>query len=218
MKKIMFLIAASVLTAATMSAQQKGDMYISGSVMLSGGNAKQEVTMSSTTNTTDIPLTFNLGIVPSFGYFVADNFEVNLALGYTLTKDYRRTDADNNKLYDNDNLFTIMPGVNYYLKLADRLYYVPGFSLGIGFGSRVSDIDVNTTENTPYTNFDLNLSLLTFEFRPADFLGVTFNAGDFSYSLTSTKESGDGVTTVRTVNDVDLGLNLGASIGLKYYF
>lgn len=214
----MFLIAALGLTAATMSAQQKGDMYISGSVMLSGGNTKQEVTVSSTTNTTDIPLTFNLGIVPSFGYFVADNFEVNLALGYNLIKDYHRTDADNNKLYNNDNLFTIRPGVNYYLKLADKLWYVPGLSLGIGFGSYVSDIDVNTTEKTPYTNFGLSLSLLTFEFRPADFLGVTFNAGDFSYNLTSTKESESGTTRVETTNNVDLGLNLGASIGLKYYF
>ena len=82
----------------------------------------------------------------------------------------------------------------------------------------ISFRSVNTTEKTPYTNFGLSLSLLTFEFRPADFLGVTFNAGDFSYNLTSTKESESGTTRVETTNNVDLGLTLGASIGLKYYF
>ena len=68
MKKIILMIAA--LTAGlTMAAQQKGEMSVTGTLLLSGGSTKVEMSASGSTQTSKStnPFAFNLGA--GFGYF-----------------------------------------------------------------------------------------------------------------------------------------------------
>lgn len=217
-------VLAAILSVGTaLSAQNKGDMYISGSLGISGGNTTSSVTAGSQTTKIKDPSSFTFQIEPQFGYFVMDRLEVNLSIGYSLTRSEpnRNSTADKN-FYDFTNLFTIAPGVSYYLPVCDRLWYTPAFQIGVGFGSYKSQLDASTTEKSGLTTFGMALSILKFEFRPCDHLGIALSAGDLSYTLTHRKyEDTINDATVKTVSNnssVDLGLNLGTSIAFRYYF
>lgn len=221
MKKVL-IIAVALFVAISGHAQKKGDMYLSGTFEISGGNTNSSSTVSGQTTSTVRPSTLNFGIAPQFGYFFADNIEVNLALGYDLTKTFNSMDANDNKLFTREGIFFIRPGVSYYIKLTDKLYYTPAFSLGIGFGSETEDVSVNTTRKSGLTRVDISLSLLSFEFQPCEHLGIVFSAGDFGYQFTNTKQTnanGNTSTTTSTKrNNVAFGINLSTAIGFKYYF
>lgn len=222
MKKLLFLIVAAVLPVV-MSAQNKGDMYISGSLGIDGGNKSSSVSLGGTKTTTKAPAAFSFQIEPSFGYFVIDRLEVNLALGYDLAKSTpNQYSTANDNLFDFTNLFTIAPGVSYYIPICDKFWYVPGVALSVGFGNYKTQVAVNATEKRNLTTFGIGVSLLSFEFRPCEHLGIRFSAGDLSYKLSHTKydASQNGNTATYTVNSnsVGLGINLGTTIGFKYYF
>lgn len=217
------VLAAILSAGAVLSAQNKGDMYISGALGISGGNTSTSVSAGSQTTKTKDPSSFTFQIEPQFGYFVLDRLEVNLSIGYSLTRSEPNSNSTSDKnFYDFTNLFTIAPGVSYYLPVCDRLWYTPAFQIGVGFGNYKSQLNASTTEKAGLTTFGLGLSLLKFEFRPCDHLGIALSAGDLSYTLTHTKyEDTINDSTVKTVsntNSVDLGLNLGTSIAFKYYF
>lgn len=215
------ICAAAVLFSVAAFAEGKGSVYLSGSISLSGGNTNTSTVTSGQVTSTPKPATFNLGIAPQVGYFVTDNIDINLALKYDFTKSYIGSSADN-KLFRKENIFMIEPGINYYVKISDRLYYVPGLSLGVGFGRNTEDLTADTSRKSGVTELELSLKLLTFEFRAADHFGIMLSAGDFSYDFnknSNTTASGNSSTTTNTMeNTVGLGLNLGTSIGLRYYF
>lgn len=221
MKKVIVFIAA-ILAAICLNAQEKGDMYISGIFNVSGGNTKTSTTVLNQTTSNVRPSVLNFGIAPQFGYFIIDNFEVNFAVGYDLTKSYTGSDAEDNKLFIRENLFSLRPGISYYFKLSDKFYYVPAFSVGIGFGNKSEDINVNTTEKNGVTNVDLTLSLLSFELQPTKHLGIILRAGDFGYNFSKEKDtdSTGNTSTVTNItkNSVSLGINLSTTIGFRYYF
>lgn len=228
MKKLLFVIAAAAMSLAV-SAQNKGDMYVSGSMSISGGNSKSSVTAGNSTTDFISPNAMNFTFIPEFGYFVMDRLDVHLGLGYSLSREANnvgRVNAgtDEDFLFDYTNLFQIAPGVRYYFTVCDRLYYTPGLDLALGFGNYKTQVDKNTTEKSSLTTFGLSLSLARFEFRPCEHLGVTLSAGDLTYLMTRTKAEEavpGGETTVvtrQTDNSVNFGLNLGAEIGFRYYF
>ena len=220
MKKLIVLIAASFIGLCA-SAQNKGDMYISGSLSINGGNSSSKVDFNNNTTKTKEPGDFTFSIAPQFGYFVIDNLEVNIGLEYSLSKKYLETENDTN-LWANTNLFAITPGVKYYVKICDKFYYTPGAKLSFGFGSTKTQVSPDTTVKTPIFAFGLNLSALAFEFQPCEHLGIMFEAGslDYTFAKVTKKDTVDN-TTIKTTgitNNVNFGLNLGASIGFKYYF
>lgn len=222
MKKVFFLIIAALLPLCV-SAQQKGDMYISGSLALNGGNASASATIDGTRTTVKNPSAFNFQIVPEFGIFVVDRLQVNVGLGYSLTRlEPNKHSTDSENFYDFTNLFVISPGVSYYVPVCDKLYYTPGLSLGVGFGNDKTQLSSSVVEKNPVTTFGISLSFLEFEFRPCEHLGISLSAGDLNYTYlhTSYKEVDEdkSVKYSSNTNSVSLGLNLGATVGFKYYF
>lgn len=222
MKKTLLTIALAGLSLA-LSAQQKGDMYVEGSLGITGGSTTASAKAGNETIKTTEPSALDFQIAAQYGYFVIDRLAVNLSLGYSLSRSTpnRNSTADRN-FYDFDNLFTIAPGVNYYFQLGEKIWYNPGAYLSVGFGNHKSQIDSTTSEKQGLTAFGFGLSLISFELRPCDHLGISLKAGDLTYTMRNTKVTetvaGTTVTTSTTDNSVDLGLNLGASIGFRYYF
>ena len=96
MKK--FLLSAALIAAATfsLSAQEKGDMAVGGTLGVSGG-------VESETSNAQFELS------PQFSYFVIDNLELSAGLKYTLDA------VEKNTL--NVAMFTV--GANYYLPLVN---------------------------------------------------------------------------------------------------
>ncbi len=215
------MIAA--LLPFVVSAQQKGDMYISGSLSLSGGSTSASASVQGTRTTVREPSAFSFQIIPEYGIFVMDRLQVNIGVGYSLTRsEPNKHSTDSENYYDYTNLFVISPGVSYYVPVCDKLYYTPGLSLGVGFGNEKSQLKSDLIEKNPLTSFGISLSFLEFEFRPCSHLGISLSAGELNYTyLHSTYKEVDNGETVKyssNSNSVSFGLNLGAKIGFKYYF
>lgn len=211
MKRIAIVCALlCILGVTALNAQNQGDMYISGSIGMAGNSTK--VTAENTT--VKSPGGFQMSITPQFGYFIIDNLELHLGLGYSFTKE-----PDDDKSSTNTSLFVINPGVNYYLPIVEnKFFYTPGLDLGIGFGAQNYIDDTSKEKLYGVTNFYVSLSLLSFEYRPVQNFGISFRAGDLTYSLMSYKQTLGNETVKTAVNNFNFGINLGASIGFRYYF
>ena len=198
------------LGVTALSAQNQGDMYISGSIGMNGSSSK----LTAGNTTVKSPGGFQMSITPQFGYFIIDNLELHLGLGYSFTKE-----PDDDKSSTNTSLFVINPGVNYYLPIVEnKFFYTPGLDLGIGFGAQNYIDDTSKEKLYGVTNFYVSLSLLSFEYRPVQNFGISFRAGDLTYSLMAYKQTSGNTTVKRTVNNFNFGINLGASLGFRYYF
>ena len=222
MKKILFF-AAAMFAAVALSAQEKGDMYISGTFDVSTGNTVQ----AQGTTTVKTPGATTFGIAPEFGIFVVDGLEVNVGVGYSLYKQQNNPDAVNidptvKPLYDNTNTFGIRAGLNYHVKICDMFYWAPGVKFLLDFGSTTRQASVSETSKLrSNTDFTFRVSMLKFEFRPGQHFGIAFEAGNLDYTTSTTKTPDPLDNTKETkkrINSFDWELNYGAQIGFKYYF
>lgn len=169
----------------SISAQTKGEMYAGSSLGI--GTTSLISKGNSATG-----VTFN--IAPEFGYFVADNFKVGATVAYGVESSGTTT-----------HTIQIMPNLAYYVRLCDKFYYTPGLS--VGFTCGISD-------GISMPGFGLGLSLGSFEFRPTEKLGVSFNVLSFEYALLTYRSDYVNVN----MNGIDFRLGTTPSIGLKYYF
>jgi hypothetical protein len=231
MKRIVISILAVVFAAMSVSAQNKGDMYVSGILNLglnSSGSTVRSSYKSDWEIETETVNGFNFGISPKFGYFVADNFEVNVALRYNYgleshPESYKDSDGnkDNNKLNYNNNTFMVAPGISYYFPIiSEKLYYVPSFGLGIGAtGGSIKYIGGNNRTDKIKSSFAFGffLDFLSFEYKMSAKMALTANIGGLSYTMATRSETKDEVKTAVTNNIVDFGFDK-VSLGFKYYF
>lgn len=189
MKK--FLLSAALIAAATfsLSAQEKGDMAVGGTLGVSGG-------VESETSNAQFELS------PQFSYFVIDNLELSAGLKYTLDA------VEKNTL--NVAMFTV--GANYYLPLVKgKLFYTPGVQFGFGGGSQNVDFGGEKVIGKLPFAFGFSADLGKFEFKALDCLGVTLNALDFTVLYLTTEAK-------TAVTNFTAGFNYGMSVGVKYYF
>ena len=195
MKRIAIVCALMCIIGSTvMSAQNKGDMYISGSISMSGSSSKVALNSTSVKE----PGGFMMSIAPQFGYFIIDNLELHLGLGYSFTKE-----PDDDKSSTNTE---------------NKFFYTPGLDLGIGFGAQNYIDDTSKEKLFGVTNFYISLSLLSFEYRPVHNFGISFRAGDLTYSLMQYKQTVGDETMKVSNNNFNFGLNLSTSLGFRYYF
>lgn len=222
MKKIL-VFAAAMFAAVALSAQEKGDMYISGTFNVSTGNTVE----AQGTTTVKTPGVTRFGIAPEFGIFVIDGLEVNVGVGYSLEKKQNNLDAvyidpTVKPLYDNTNMFGIRAGLNYHVKICDMFYWAPGVKFLLDFGSTRSQVSVSETSKLgSNTDFTFRVSMLKFEFRPGQHFGIAFEAGNLDYTTSTVKEPDpiDNTKEYKTRNNnFNWNLNYGAQIGFKYYF
>lgn len=222
MKKIL-VFAAAMFAAVALSAQEKGDMYISGTFDVSTGNTVQ----AQGTTTVKTPGATTFGIAPEFGIFVIDGLEVNVGVGYSLYKEQNNSfevsqDPTVKPLYDNKNTFGIRAGLNYHVKICDMFYWAPGVKFLLDFGSTTRQASVSETSKLrSNTDFTFRVSMLKFEFRPGQHFGISFEAGNLDYATSTTKTPDPLDNTKETKvrrNNFNWELNYGAQIGFKYYF
>ena len=221
MKKIILMIAA--LTAGlTMAAQQKGEMSVTGTLLLSGGSTKVEMSASGSTQTskTTNPFAFNLGA--GFGYFIMDNVEVSLGLYYGLDREKNSYSTQDTNFYDSASSFTIKPEVAYYIPLgSDTFFWKPAFQLGFAFNSAKEQVNKETTNKLkqPF-GFTLGLDILAFEIKPWEHLAFDFSIGGLFYNNESLKTDTAGVTSKAVSHNITFGFNnvFSPTLGVKYIF
>lgn len=209
MKKLL-LISFLVVLSVSLFAQQKGDFVVSGSLSWISKSSKLTYDSSSETYKGDR----EFRIIPEFNYFVADKFSVGLGIGYWLTKERNNNSVDE-ELFNKTGRFFIQPVAKYYVSLGEKFYYVPTFYIGFAVGKYKEELTDSKTEDMDLASFYTGLSLLSFEFKPTDRIGITFRTGDLSYQTDTYKVDSDNKLTDRNFG---LELNLGASVGFNYYF
>lgn len=216
MKKVFIIAIAAIAASLTASAQKKGDMYISATLDLKTSSSVQASGNSSVKESGGL----NFGFSPEFGIFLIDRLELNVGLGYEMSKVPNGGKTENQTdLFDIDNIFNIGAGLNYHFRVADKLSYAPGVKFLVGFGGAQSQVSASEVEQAyKNTSFTLRLSLMKFEFRPAEHFAMTFEAGSLDFNTdTKTRNVGNTISEER-VNTFGLGLNIGAEIGFKCYF
>lgn len=192
MKKIVISVLAIFAVATTLSAQNKGDMYLGGHL----GIATTSITIDSIgQNSTQFTLT------PEYGYFVAKNFRIGATLSYGFTTSGLKTGDTTATMHT----ISINPNIAYYIRVMNSFYYTPGLEVGFVCG---------VAGGQALPGFGLGLSLGSFEFRPSSKLGLSLNILSFNYMMLNYKNSG----TKFNVNGVNFRLGMTPSIGVKYYF
>lgn len=209
MKKLL-LISFLVVLSVSLFAQQEGDFVVSGSFSWISKSSKLTYDSSSETYKGDR----EFRIIPEFNYFIADKFSVGLGIGYWLNKE-RNNNSDEDELFNKTGRFFIQPVAKYYVSLGEKFYYVPSFYIGFAVGKYKEEVTERITEELDLFSFYTGLSLLSFEFKPIDRIGITFKTGDLSYRTDTYKVDSDNKQTNRNFG---LELNLGASVGFNYYF
>lgn len=226
MKKALLSLAVLAMSTAALPAQEKGDFTVGGFIGVSGGTSATTTSYQNNSNTTKTPEITSLGFAPQFSYFVIDNLELSAGLEYDMSKEFY--DVDNGKNYfstTNIAMFTI--GANYYIPIVkDLLFYTPGVQFGFGGGSIITpaqNTDPNSnaaysgTESTslPFA-FGFSADLGKFEFKPVEFLGISFNLLDFTVLYNTVKTPVPDYSISMT--NFTAGFDYGMSVGVKYYF
>lgn len=226
MKKALLSLAVLAMSTAALPAQEKGDFTVGGFIGVSGGTSATTTSYQNNSNTTKTPEITSLGFAPQFSYFVIDNLELSAGLEYDMSKEFYG--VDNGKNYfrtTNIAMFTI--GANYYIPIVkDLLFYTPGVQFGFGGGSfiepaRNTDPNSNAaysgTETTslPFA-FGFSADLGKFEFKPVEFIGISFNLLDFTVLYNTVKTPVPDYSMSMT--NFTAGFDYGMSVGVKYYF
>lgn len=226
MKKALLSLAVLAMSTAALPAQEKGDFTVGGFIGVSGGTSATTTSYQNNSNTTKTPEITSLGFAPQFSYFVIDNLELSAGLEYDMSKEIY--DVDNGKNYfstTNIAMFTI--GANYYIPIVKGLlFYTPGVQFGFGGGSIITpahntdpnnNAEYSGTETTslPFA-FGFSADLGKFEFKPVEFLGISFNLLDFTVLYNTEKTPVPDYS--RSMTDFTAGFDYGMSVGVKYYF
>ena len=170
MKRIIFCLIVVLSFHFTSHAQQKGEMHFGGNL---GININSAASGGISANS------FGLNIIPEFGYFVTDNLKLGVSLGYGYSS--------------SSHALTIMPNLNYYVRLCDNIYYTPGIEFGFCYTSGT-------------TGFGLGLQLFGIEIKPNSNWGIAINLISLNYLKLS------------SINNVSFDLSYNPSIGFHYYF
>lgn len=209
MKKLLLLAVAVVFTTS-LFAQQKGDVVVSGTFGFQTTSNKTKVGSTSTKEKGDR----SFQLMPEIRYFFDDNFSAGLGIGYSLLKSPNGNGDDGDELFDKMGLFMLEPHVGYHLELSSKFYYTPRFYVGFGFGKYKSEEGGGTSSESNVSTINIGLSVLSFEFKPCEKIGMLFSAGNLEYSMLSEKID-DYKDKSKSFG---LNLNMGATIGFNYYF
>ena len=189
MKKLLIALAA-LFTCVALSAQTKGEKYIAVSAGASFGSETVTAHSASYTNTEKNPLASNLSAMGEFGYFVADNVRLALAVGVPFTSSPKSKTEDNIWLLNNTIGIQINPNIAYYVKLANNFYYTPEIGFSYEFGSYKEEMTGSVSMNLKYNGWDVYANILSLEFRVSKKLAIGANVGNISYASLKITEKG----------------------------
>lgn len=222
MNKILLTIA--VLAGGLASAQiAKGTVYLSGQA----GYYKDGT--ESSNNYVE-----NLKVLPTAGFFVAQNFAVGLGIGFTKnesSQSYILFDGGTSFLYSKytkESAFALSPFARKYWALSDKLYFFGQLEVPLEFGKT----ELYEYQSQPFNpiigdyyvgnmnTYDANYTSVGVNIKPGLDYFITKNwtveatIGEFGFD--SYKLDLEGA---KNINKTDLGVKLSSvTLGVKYVF
>lgn len=215
MKKLFLLLSFVVLSTIGFG-QNKGEKYIVTSANVSFGNASSEVTDGHQSVLSKQPLNTTLGIGAGFGYFVANNFRIELYLsGYSSSNPTEKLGEV--WLKDKYMGFVINPNLSYFIKLADGFYYTPEVGMSLGWGRNTNEQSTTLSTKHNYTDYDFYANLLAFQYRVSRSFALGIGVGDVSYRIRDYNIGASIENGHYNVKQFAVNLNSG-SIYAHFYF
>ncbi len=208
------LVSFFLFGCISLSAQSRGEMYVSASLGVSSGNRNAEYYDGAYTTKKPQPLSTSLSAQAEFGYFVVNHLRLALAVGvpYNSTPNTKSGDT---WLRTNIVGIQINPNVAYYVKLADRFYYTPEIGVSVGFGSYKEDLTANSSYNAKYKGWDVYANILAFEFRVCYRFALWAGVSQLSYGSVKIADK----SSSSHIKNGQFSFNMNdASVGAKFYF
>lgn len=188
MKRILFVVA-TLLACVSMSAQNKGEMFIAPSLGVSFGSQSSRFFDGVNTTTNKAPMPISLVGQGEFGYFVANNLRLAFDLGVAFSST-PNTQIGSKWLRSNTVSFMLNPNVAYYVRLADRLYYTPEIGVYYEVGFTKEDLTASTADNTRYSGWGIYANLLALEYRVNQKIAIGAIIGGIDFSSMREKSKG----------------------------
>ncbi|SHG10056.1 outer membrane beta-barrel protein [Pedobacter caeni] len=185
MKKLLLsLVAVSAFAFSSQAQTEKGKIMVGGNVAF---DTKKTDASGAKSNT-------NFQIVPSVGYFVADNFAVGTGIGYGYSKTNGIAVADGAAaiLGNKNSSFIVSPFGRYYANLSESFKFFGQLSVPMAFGKdKAVDANGNTGAKTGTTT-EIGVALSPgFAFYPTKKIGIEFALNGLNYNNLR-KEDGNG--------------------------
>lgn len=180
MKRFIFVVVFSFICFC-LSAQKRGDMFLSGSVGFSMDKAHNYISSDGAYTVVERkPFTFLVSAGIGYSYFVMDNFRIGLNLEVPFSSSYG---VQYNDSYLRKNYFGlyINPELAYHFRLLERLFYTPELGFSYCFGSYKEDVTPDSFYKLPFSGWEVYLNLLSFEYRISRHFSVGVSAGSLSY-------------------------------------
>lgn len=217
MKSLVFLWMCFI--ALAVSGQNQGKVVVGGNFSL--------FTEKGTRNTDNISETTgkstHFSLIPSIHYFITDSWSIGTGIGLEHTKILTRPgdeDKDTPDLYDKTNYFVLNPSAFYYLKLSEKFYYTPNIYLKLKLGKTKADKTKKKVNETNRNAVNIGVTLLNFEFRPIEQLGLGISCGDvcYVYEMNKNNPSKDESSIKNKTSTFHFSLQDTFSFAFRYYF
>lgn len=221
MKKLLLLAAVSALGFTAMAQTEKGKMILGGTVQYYTDKSDQYLQSFDLSPITDVQKTTGFTIMPSIGYFIANNFALGTGIGYNQGKgtqnySYNYVPSVN---YSKNHSFTINPFARYYLNIIEQVKLFGNFSVPIAFTNSKNSPSTDASYDRTYKSTNIGVALSPgLVFFPTPKFGIEFSVNGLSYGHKKLT-SNDDFNTGGTSKSFDIGGNFSSpAIGVQYYF
>jgi len=208
MKKLLLsLIAVSALAFSTQAQTEKGNLVVGGTVQYKS----EKVDGASKSNQT-------FQIIPSAGYFVADNLAIGTGIGYQYAKSYGASLGGVTLPSLQTSAFVISPFARAYKGVTDQFKFFGQLSVPMSFGNnKVGDANGDNLTKIGKNN-TIGIALSPgFAFFPTKKLGIEFAVQGISYN-DNKLENANG-EKISGSKDFNIGADFFApKIGVQFYF
>lgn len=209
MKRII-VICIATLSCLSMSAQQKGDMYIAASASASFGVQGTKTFDGVSTEGMRRPTANSASASAEFGFFVVDHLRLALGIGVPfLSSPIGETYHRNQTV-----AFLVNPNVAYYIRLADGLYYTPEIGFAYQVGAYKEELSAQTSYNANYGSWQVYLNYLALEYKINRKFALGVGIGAVSYGAAHVKDKASAAYVKNELLNVNLN---SASVHVRFY-
>lgn len=209
MKKLLFVIAISLLLGKAKAQTEKGNFMVGGSVYF---NSEKEIDKSKPH--------INFSIVPSIGYFISTNFAIGAGIGYNFDK-YQQNYVVNGNITSyqmKTQGFVISPFARYYLDVSEKFKFFGQLSVPLSFtDTKEGDINGHNYVNWQ-SSHNLQIAFSPgFVFFPNKRIGIELSVNGISYEQNRIKYNPSEERISYNQFKVDANL-FAPKLGIQFYF
>ncbi len=202
MKKLLLSIfAVAALGFSTQAQTEKGKIMLGGNLAFDTQKSDADGAKSNT----------SFEIVPSVGYFVADNIAVGTGIGYSYNKRIAATRSE---------AFVVSPFGRYYTNISDQFKFFGQLSVPMEFGSAHA-VDANGDKGAKIGNStQIGVAVSPgFAFFPTSKIGIEFALNGLSYTNYRVQDANDNDVKGAGYDNVSFGTNFFApKLGIQFHF